>query len=54
YPVITVPYEIIALIFVHCLPADGRVKPSPHAAPLLLAQICSAWREIALRTRQLW
>ncbi|KAJ6565831.1 hypothetical protein DFH09DRAFT_1363622 [Mycena vulgaris] len=49
-----VPYEIIARIFADCLPGDGRVKPLPHAAPLLLAQICSQWRQIALETRELW
>ncbi|KAJ7115355.1 hypothetical protein C8R44DRAFT_538360, partial [Mycena epipterygia] len=54
YPVITVPYELVAHIFLHCLPADGRVRPSPRAAPLLLAQICSDWRQIALETKQLW
>ncbi|KAJ7729790.1 hypothetical protein B0H16DRAFT_1893796 [Mycena metata] len=54
YPVLTLPPEIVSLIFVQCLPVHGRVRPSPGAAPLLLAQICSDWREIALTTCQLW
>ena len=28
--------------------------PSPFTAPLLLTQICSAWRKIALNTPDLW
>ncbi|KAF8152014.1 hypothetical protein K438DRAFT_1433339, partial [Mycena galopus ATCC 62051] len=54
YPVLTLPNEVISMIFVHCLPAHGRVRPSPRRAPLLLAQICTLWREIALSTGQLW
>ncbi|KAJ7921446.1 hypothetical protein B0H13DRAFT_2655962 [Mycena leptocephala] len=29
-------------------------RPSPHAAPLLLTQICRQWREICLDTPDLW
>jgi hypothetical protein len=54
YDVSTVPIEIVSHIFTLCLPADGRVQPSPHAAPLLLTQITSQWREIALNTVKLW
>ncbi|KAJ7664576.1 hypothetical protein DFH06DRAFT_1127986 [Mycena polygramma] len=54
YPVLTLPTEIISLIFVHCLPDHGRVRPSPRKPPLLLAQICSLWRGIALSTGLLW
>ncbi|KAJ7436633.1 hypothetical protein FB451DRAFT_1061639, partial [Mycena latifolia] len=54
FPVIGIPIEIITLIFRHSLPAHGRVKPSKHAAPLVLAQICRHWREIALSIPQLW
>ncbi|KAJ7473052.1 hypothetical protein B0H11DRAFT_2282593 [Mycena galericulata] len=54
YPVHDAPVEIIRHILIHCLPADGRVRPLPHLAPLLLVQICQRWREIALSTFQLW
>ncbi|KAJ7615617.1 hypothetical protein DFH06DRAFT_1108031 [Mycena polygramma] len=54
YPVLSLPPEITARIFVECLPVHGRVQPSPTAPPLLLAQICRDWREIALHTCQLW
>ncbi|KAJ7607129.1 hypothetical protein DFH06DRAFT_1112039 [Mycena polygramma] len=54
YPVHSLPPEIIALIFVDCLPDHRRVRPSPMAPPLLLAQICRDWREVALGTCELW
>ncbi|KAJ7652535.1 hypothetical protein DFH06DRAFT_537066 [Mycena polygramma] len=41
-------------IFVHCLPSHGRVSASPSRAPLLLAQICRHWREVAIATCGLW
>ncbi|KAJ7756703.1 hypothetical protein B0H16DRAFT_1538749 [Mycena metata] len=54
YPVLTLPNEITSRIFAACLPSDGHVRPSRSAAPLLLAQICRHWREVALWTCQLW
>ncbi|KAJ7766604.1 hypothetical protein B0H16DRAFT_1882659 [Mycena metata] len=54
YPVFTLPNEIVSRIFIECLPSHGRVRPSPIRAPLLLAQICHHWREIALSTCELW
>ncbi|KAJ7236201.1 hypothetical protein C8J57DRAFT_1571064, partial [Mycena rebaudengoi] len=54
YPVLTLPVEITSSIFLHCLPSHGRVIPSPSSAPLLLAQICHHWREVALSTGELW
>ncbi|KAJ7684317.1 hypothetical protein DFH06DRAFT_3666 [Mycena polygramma] len=54
YPVQSLPPEIIAHVFVQCLPVHGRVRPSPMTPPLLLAQICQQWREIALGTCELW
>ncbi|KAJ6454377.1 hypothetical protein C8R45DRAFT_1189527 [Mycena sanguinolenta] len=50
----TLPVELHSKIFCFCLACDGRVRPSPTAAPLLLAQVCSHWRAIALATPQLW
>ncbi|KAJ7154162.1 hypothetical protein C8R46DRAFT_1297869, partial [Mycena filopes] len=54
YPVLTLPNEIVSHIFIQCLPAHGRVRPSRFRAPLLLAQICHHWREIAISTCRLW
>ncbi|KAJ7778607.1 hypothetical protein DFH07DRAFT_795311 [Mycena maculata] len=54
YPVLTLPIEITSRIFILCLPAHGRVRPSPSTAPLLLAQICRSWRDVALSTCELW
>ncbi|KAJ7191458.1 hypothetical protein GGX14DRAFT_336708, partial [Mycena pura] len=50
-PVLTLPNELVSRI---CLPDHGRVCPSQSTAPLLLAQICRCWRDIALETCQLW
>ncbi|KAJ7089115.1 hypothetical protein C8R44DRAFT_892491 [Mycena epipterygia] len=52
--VLALPDDIAARIFVQCLPSESRVHPSPHTAPLLLAQICRQWRVIALATCELW
>ncbi|KAJ7174948.1 hypothetical protein C8R43DRAFT_595786 [Mycena crocata] len=54
YPVLNLPTKITSQIFAACLPWHGRVRPSPKAAPLLLAQICRQWREVALATCELW
>ncbi|KAJ6559907.1 hypothetical protein B0H19DRAFT_864058, partial [Mycena capillaripes] len=54
YPILTLPPEISARIFVECLPSHGRVRPSTVTAPLLLAQICRDWRHIAISSCQLW
>ncbi|KAJ7643432.1 hypothetical protein DFH06DRAFT_936666, partial [Mycena polygramma] len=54
YPVLALPFDITSRIFLQCLPAHGRVIPSAARAPLLLAQICHDWREIALSTCELW
>ncbi|KAJ7859758.1 hypothetical protein B0H13DRAFT_2570200 [Mycena leptocephala] len=48
------PVELWSKIFRCTLPRDGRVHPSPKAAPLLLAQICRQWRAVALATPELW
>ncbi|KAJ7192032.1 hypothetical protein GGX14DRAFT_701469 [Mycena pura] len=54
YPVLTLPAEITSCFFIECLPPHGRVRPSPSRAPLLLAQVCRHWREVALFTGALW
>ncbi|KAJ6472339.1 hypothetical protein C8R47DRAFT_1054175 [Mycena vitilis] len=55
YPVLTIPPELLAGIFVECLPAhEHRARPSRTTPPLSLAQVCRYWREIALSTCELW
>ncbi|KAJ7895046.1 hypothetical protein B0H13DRAFT_833815 [Mycena leptocephala] len=55
YPVLTLPSEIIALIFVHFLPVYPLCPPLFGVfAPTKLATICHHWREIALATPALW
>ncbi|KAJ7165828.1 hypothetical protein C8R46DRAFT_1192370 [Mycena filopes] len=59
YPVLDLPPEITAEIFLCCLPPLQStypyiLYPSVARAPLLLLRVCRAWREIALETPQLW
>ncbi|KIK66067.1 hypothetical protein GYMLUDRAFT_158552, partial [Collybiopsis luxurians FD-317 M1] len=51
-PVRQLPAEILAEIFVHCLP-DCAVRDLSEA-PLVLTRICRSWRRIALDTPRLW
>ncbi|KAJ6578732.1 hypothetical protein DFH09DRAFT_1148219 [Mycena vulgaris] len=53
YPVLTLPTEITAEIFAHCLPTLPST-PRTDSAPLLLGCICSTWRSIAVATPELW
>ena len=50
------PIEIIAHIFILCLPQDPlrHHQPALFKAPLLLCHVCSVWRSISLNTPQLW
>jgi hypothetical protein len=51
----SIPAEIVAAIFQHCLPdTSDHLWPSSLEAPLLLVQICRQWREICLDTPRLW
>ncbi|KAJ7252077.1 hypothetical protein B0H12DRAFT_622747 [Mycena haematopus] len=52
-PALTIPPEIAAQIFTHCLP-DVFSVPDPGKAPLLLGRICRDWRNIAHGCPQLW
>ncbi|KAF8214083.1 hypothetical protein K438DRAFT_996183 [Mycena galopus ATCC 62051] len=53
YPVLTLPVEITAEIFLHCLP-DKNAKVSLIHAPFVLLKVCTRWRDIALSTPRLW
>jgi hypothetical protein len=50
------PYEVLAKIFVHCLSQYPLkdVQPNTKIAPMLLCQVCSHWRTVALTTATLW
>ncbi|KAJ7617266.1 hypothetical protein FB45DRAFT_1063764 [Roridomyces roridus] len=52
YPVLTLPPEITAEIFLWCIDTGKRVASSE--APLLLTQICRDWRSLAIATPALW
>ncbi|KAF7327020.1 hypothetical protein MKEN_00276900 [Mycena kentingensis (nom. inval.)] len=53
-PVIqTLPNELLCAIFAACLPAPP-ISPSPRTAPLLLAHVCSRWRDVAFAMPELW
>ncbi|KAJ7706933.1 hypothetical protein B0H17DRAFT_1034873 [Mycena rosella] len=52
--VLALPPEILAEIFLHCLPDVEFVKPDITFAPILLCGICRPFREIALLTPGLW
>ncbi|KAK6977943.1 F-box domain-containing protein [Favolaschia claudopus] len=55
YPVLTLPNEIIAEIFLHFLPTYPEPPPLVGIySPTCLAQVCHKWREIAHRTPPLW
>ncbi|KAJ7241326.1 hypothetical protein B0H12DRAFT_1237051 [Mycena haematopus] len=52
YPVLTLPPEIMAQIFLWCIDVERCSHPS--VAPLLLTQICRDWRALAFCTPELW
>ncbi|KAJ7741175.1 hypothetical protein DFH07DRAFT_838243 [Mycena maculata] len=55
YPVLTLPAEIISEIFLQCIPVYPLCpRRTGRGSPLLLGQICSEWREVALATPALW
>jgi len=50
----TFPTEILAEIFISCLPDGELVKPHPTTAPLVLCGVCRRWTEVALAAPKLW
>ncbi|TFK38340.1 hypothetical protein BDQ12DRAFT_630766, partial [Crucibulum laeve] len=53
-PIRRVPEEILAQIFIFCLPTDRCAVMNVREPPLLLGRVCSQWRDIAVRTPRLW
>ncbi|KAK7017599.1 F-box domain-containing protein [Favolaschia claudopus] len=55
YPVLTLPDEIIAEMFLHFVPEYPKCSPAAGPrSPMRLTHICRLWREIALATPRLW
>ncbi|KAK7042696.1 F-box domain-containing protein [Favolaschia claudopus] len=52
--ILDLPFELISLVFILCLPIRRRVRPHPDHPPLSLAGVCSRWRAIALAIPELW
>ncbi|KAG2350109.1 hypothetical protein BDR05DRAFT_1055628 [Suillus weaverae] len=48
------PTEILAQIFLYCIPEDGNWMPAPYLAPMLLTTVCRRWREVAVDMPGLW
>ncbi|TFK33937.1 hypothetical protein BDQ12DRAFT_715603 [Crucibulum laeve] len=47
------PLELLAEIFVHCIP-EGFVIPRYRDAPILLCRVCKHWNVVATSTPSLW
>ncbi|KAF8173843.1 hypothetical protein K438DRAFT_2023370 [Mycena galopus ATCC 62051] len=60
YPVLRLPFELTSEIFAHCLPDCDQAEPifqfkrQELPTPLLLTQICRAWKNVALNTPKMW
>ncbi|KAJ6454814.1 hypothetical protein C8R45DRAFT_1037267 [Mycena sanguinolenta] len=54
YPILSLPAEILANIFVACLPESSCRRFSRAHAPLLLMQVCRRWKDIVVSTSELW
>ncbi|KAJ7149154.1 hypothetical protein C8R43DRAFT_888153, partial [Mycena crocata] len=54
-PILTLPPEIVAEIFIHFLPSYPERTPlAGPGSSLFLCQICQQWRQIAFATPTLW
>ncbi|KAJ7486629.1 hypothetical protein FB451DRAFT_1534559 [Mycena latifolia] len=53
-PARRLPDDIVRAIFIACLPSHRNPAITSKESPLLLCQICSTWRLLALSTPRLW
>ncbi|KAG1786555.1 uncharacterized protein HD556DRAFT_1414793 [Suillus plorans] len=53
-PIGRLPTEILAEIFLCCIPEDANWAPAPDLAPMQLTAVCQRWREIAVNMPNLW
>ncbi|KAK7022101.1 hypothetical protein R3P38DRAFT_2710032 [Favolaschia claudopus] len=53
-PIRLLPFDILAEIFLACLPSKREALIDESKAPLLLGRICRHWRAVAYSTPALW
>ncbi|KAK7031036.1 hypothetical protein VNI00_013826 [Paramarasmius palmivorus] len=53
-PARRLPRDIVAEIFLQCLPTDQLPVCDVSKAPLVLTTVCRSWREVAVATPRLW
>ncbi|EEB94535.1 hypothetical protein MPER_06635 [Moniliophthora perniciosa FA553] len=53
-PVRGISEDVLAEIFLRCLPTDRIPSRSVADAPIVLTMVCRKWREVAVRTPRLW
>ncbi|KAJ7096915.1 hypothetical protein C8R44DRAFT_643845, partial [Mycena epipterygia] len=56
-PIRRIPHEILAEIFKICVEHSRLLHYSidnPHLSPIVLGQVCSLWRNVAINTPRLW
>ncbi|KAF8643169.1 hypothetical protein AX16_009211 [Volvariella volvacea WC 439] len=53
-PVRRLSHDILREIFTRCLPSDHFALMKTMEAPLLFGRVCSAWRQVAMTTPELW
>jgi hypothetical protein len=53
-PVRRLSPDILADIFILCMPEWGMRSFEPDQAPLLFARVCAGWRSVVLSTQKLW
>ncbi|KAJ7159487.1 hypothetical protein C8R46DRAFT_1108411 [Mycena filopes] len=56
YPILTIPVEITAEIFLRCVDwaEISAGQPGSLCAPLVLASVCKQWRAVALDLQPIW
>ncbi|KAG2142759.1 uncharacterized protein EDB93DRAFT_1105431 [Suillus bovinus] len=52
--ILRLPTELLAKIFLNCVPEDRQRTPAPNLAPVLLTTVCRRWREVAVDMTILW
>ncbi|KAG1860421.1 hypothetical protein C8R48DRAFT_774397 [Suillus tomentosus] len=52
--IMQLPTEILAQIFLYCIPEDEDRTTAPHLDSMLLTAVCRRWREIAVDMSSLW